>query len=84
MRTVFVDHAAELLGVSRRTVYYRIKSGRLTTVRTANGTQRVVIASIEAELRETDDQRRTRGSRGTLLGGDFKGPPKATLHGGRQ
>ena len=41
-----------MLGVSRRTVYYRIREGRLLTVRTANGTQRVLVDSIEALRRE--------------------------------
>jgi excisionase family DNA binding protein len=50
-RSVFVDEAAQLLGVSRRTVYYRIREGRLRTVRTC-GSQRVLLESIEALLRE--------------------------------
>jgi len=49
-RTVFMDDAAALLGVSRRTVYYRIRDGKLQTVRTF-GSQRVLLASIEALLR---------------------------------
>lgn len=57
MRTVFVDDAAALLGVSRRTVYYRIRSGQLRTVRTPNGSQRVLIVSIEALLREMCEAR---------------------------
>jgi len=52
MQTVFVDHAAELLGVSRRTVYYWIRAGKLRTIRTANGSQRVLIVSIETLLNE--------------------------------
>ena len=50
-RTVFVDDAAALLGVSRRTVYYRIRAGRLRTIRTQGGSQRVLTESIEALLR---------------------------------
>ena len=46
-RTVFVDHAAALLGVSRRTVYYRIRDGRLRTIRTLGGSQRVLMDSVE-------------------------------------
>jgi excisionase family DNA binding protein len=61
MRTVFVEHAAEILGVSRRTVYYRIREGKLRTERTANGSQRVLIASIEAMLREECELRQRRG-----------------------
>ena len=33
-RSVTIDQAAQLLGVSRRTVYYRIREGRLRTIRT--------------------------------------------------
>ena len=51
-RSVFVEEAAQLLGVCRRTVYYRIRDGRLRTVRTRGGTQRVLVESIEALLRE--------------------------------
>ena len=49
--SVFVDEAAILLGVSRRTVYYRIRDGKLDTIRTRCGSQRVLVASIEALLR---------------------------------
>jgi excisionase family DNA binding protein len=51
---VLVDHAAEILGVSRRTVYYRIREGRLRTVRTRGGSQRVLLESIEALLRDEE------------------------------
>jgi len=52
LRTVFVEEAARLLGVSRRTVYYRIREGRLRTVKTAGGSCRVLLDSISALLRE--------------------------------
>ena len=52
MKTVFVDEAAALLGVSRRTVYYRIQDGKLKTMRTACGSQRVLVESIAALLAE--------------------------------
>ena len=45
-RSVSLDHAAELLGVSRRTIYNRIRENRLRTVRTVGGSQRVLIDSI--------------------------------------
>ena len=45
-RSVSLDHAAELLGVSRRTIYNRIRENRLRTVRTAGGSQRVLIESL--------------------------------------
>ena len=52
VHSLLLDQAAELLGVSRRTVYYRIREGRLRTIRTRCGSQRVLIESIEALLRE--------------------------------
>jgi excisionase family DNA binding protein len=52
-RSVSLDHAAELLGVSRRTIYNRIREGRLLTVRTIGGSQRVLIDSVEEESRAT-------------------------------
>jgi excisionase family DNA binding protein len=45
-RSVTIERAAELLGVSRRTVYYRISEGTLQTVRTRGGSQRVTIDSL--------------------------------------
>ena len=50
--TLMIDRAAEMLGVSRRTVYYRIRDGRLRTKRTMCGSQRVLVESIVALLRE--------------------------------
>jgi len=49
-RSVSIEQAAQLLGVSRRTVYYRIREGRLRTIRTLGGSQRVLTDSVE-ELR---------------------------------
>lgn len=46
-RSVTIDQAAQLLGVSRRTVYYRIREGRLRTVRTLGGSQRVLVESLQ-------------------------------------
>jgi excisionase family DNA binding protein len=57
-RTVFIDEAAAVLGVSRRTVYYRIRAGRLKTIRTRCGSQRVLVASIQRLLQEQADERR--------------------------
>jgi excisionase family DNA binding protein len=51
-RTLLIEQAAALLGVSRRTVYYRIREGRLETIRTRCGSQRVTLSSIERLLRE--------------------------------
>jgi excisionase family DNA binding protein len=50
-RSVSLDHAAELLGVSRRTIYNRIREGRLLTVRTLGGSQRVLIDSVQRGAR---------------------------------
>jgi excisionase family DNA binding protein len=49
-RSVSIEQAAQILGVSRRTVYYRIRDGRLRTIRTLGGSQRVLLDSVE-ELR---------------------------------
>ena len=46
-RSVSLDHAAELLGVSRRTIYNRIRDGRLQTIRTMGGSQRVLLESVQ-------------------------------------
>jgi excisionase family DNA binding protein len=52
VRSLFIDDAARVLGVSRRTVYYRIREGRLQTIRTRCGSQRVLMSSVEALLDE--------------------------------
>ena len=51
-RSVSLDHAAELLGVSRRTIYNRIREGRLQTIRTIGGSQRVLLDSMHDSLGE--------------------------------
>lgn len=45
-RSVSIDRAAQLMNVSRRTVYNRIRDGRLQTIRTRCGSQRVLVESI--------------------------------------
>jgi excisionase family DNA binding protein len=50
-RSVSLDHAAHLLGVSRRTIYNRIREGRLETVRTLGGSQRVLLDSVAVDKR---------------------------------
>jgi len=45
-RSISLDHAAELLAVSRRTIYNRIREGRLQTIRTRGGSQRVLLDSV--------------------------------------
>lgn len=56
-RSFLIDEAARLLGVSRRTVYYRIRDGRLNTIRARGGSQRVLLSSIERVLREAMQSR---------------------------
>jgi excisionase family DNA binding protein len=51
-RSVTIDQAAELLHVSRRTIYNRIRDGKLQTIRTIGGSQRVLLSSLE-ENRKT-------------------------------
>jgi excisionase family DNA binding protein len=50
-RSVSLDHAAEILGVSRRTIYNRIREGRLQTIRTLGGSQRVLLDSVTVDPR---------------------------------
>jgi excisionase family DNA binding protein len=45
-RSVSIDQAALLLQVSRRTIYNRIRDGRLVTIRTIGGSQRVLLDSL--------------------------------------
>ena len=45
-RSVSIDQAALLLQVSRRTIYNRIRDGRLLTIRTLGGSQRVLVESL--------------------------------------
>jgi len=45
-RSVTIDRAALLLGVSRRTIYNRIRDGRLRTIRTLGVSQRVLVESL--------------------------------------
>ena len=56
-RSFLIDDAARLLGVSRRTVYYRIREGRLLTIRARCGSQRVLLSSIEALMRARQKDR---------------------------
>jgi len=48
-RSVSLDHAAQILGVSRRTIYNRIREGRLQTIRTIGGSQRVLLDSVQGQ-----------------------------------
>jgi excisionase family DNA binding protein len=46
-RSVTIDQAAALLRVSRRTIYNRIRDGKLQTIRTLGGSQRVLVSSLD-------------------------------------
>jgi excisionase family DNA binding protein len=46
-RSVTIDQAAKMLHVSRRTIYNRIRDGKLLTIRTIGGSQRVLLTSVE-------------------------------------
>ena len=46
-RSLSIEQTAQLLGVSRRTIYYRIRDRRLRTIRTLGGSQRVLVDSVE-------------------------------------
>jgi len=56
-RSVSLDHAAQLLGVSRRTIYNRIRDGRLQTIRTLGGSQRVLLESVDGRAVANDESR---------------------------
>jgi excisionase family DNA binding protein len=60
-RSVSLDHAAQLLGVSRRTIYNRIREGRLQTIRTLGGSQRVLLDSVQ-DVRGASTETTTRDS----------------------
>ena len=45
-RSVSLDQACQILQVSRRTVYNWIREGRLQTIRTLGGSQRVLVDSV--------------------------------------
>jgi len=47
-RSVSIEQAGALLNVSRRTIYNRIRDGRLQTIRTLGGSQRVLVESLVA------------------------------------
>ncbi len=45
-RSVSLEQACQILQVSRRTVYNWIRDGRLQTIRTLGGSQRVLVESV--------------------------------------
>ena len=62
-RSVSIDQAANILGVSRRTIYNRIRDGQLQTIRTLGGSQRVLLESLPADDNESDDWAGLSGAR---------------------
>jgi excisionase family DNA binding protein len=66
-RSVSLDHAAQLLGVSRRTIYNRIREGRLQTIRTLGGSQRVLVESMQGSA--SDGYGDGRDDKGTQIHG---------------
>jgi excisionase family DNA binding protein len=52
-RSISLEHAARILGVSRRTIYNRIREGRLQTIRTMGGSQRVLLDDTLRQLSQT-------------------------------
>jgi excisionase family DNA binding protein len=52
-RSVTIDQAAVLLHVSRRTIYNRIREGKLQTIRTIGGSQRVLLSSLDENRKPT-------------------------------
>jgi excisionase family DNA binding protein len=61
--SLLIEQAARLMGVSRRTVYYRIREGRLQTITTRGGSRRVVIHTVEALQREGERKNRREAKR---------------------
>jgi excisionase family DNA binding protein len=59
-RSVNINAAAALLNVSRRTVYYRIASGRLATVKVGAST-RVLLSAIDDAQRARKYERKAAG-----------------------
>ncbi len=49
-RSVSLEQACQMLQVSRRTVYNWIREGRLQTIRTLGGSQRVLLESLRQAL----------------------------------
>ena len=69
-RSVSIEQAASLLGVSRRTIYNRIRAGHLQTVRTLGTSQRVLVDSLRAcamEPPEYGSAIRTMGNMATMV-----------------
>ncbi len=55
-RSVSLEQACQMLQVSRRTVYNWIREGRLQTIRTLGGSQRVLLESLQQAAGHFDTQ----------------------------
>ncbi len=53
-RSVSLEQACQVLQVSRRTVYNWIREGRLRTIRTLGGSQRVLVESLRQAAGNAD------------------------------
>ena len=51
-RSVSLVRAGQILGISRRTLYYWIRDGRLRTILTPLGSQRVLMESVRSNWLE--------------------------------
>jgi len=55
-KTVSIPRACELVGVSRRTIYNWISSGKIQYVRTAGGSVRIFVDTLWREPNPDDGQ----------------------------
>jgi len=69
-KTISIMKACELVGVSRRTIYNWISSGKIEYVRTAGGSVRIFADTLWREP-DTDSSQQT--WRGTSLSQDAQG-----------
>ena len=68
-RSVTIDQAADLLHVSRRTIYNRIREGKLQTIRTIGGSQRVLLSSLDEQNRPVWSAAGTSPAQGEIVAG---------------
>jgi len=73
-RSVSLDDAASLLGVSRRTIYNRIRNGRLRTIRTLGGSQRVLLDSMNQGTAQPIDRSAISSERAEMPNGSRQRP----------
>ena len=64
--SVSLVEAAKLLNISLRTVYNRIKEGKLQTIRTHGGSQRVLVESLHGPRRTPQSLTTTRRASSTV------------------